>query len=131
MFLKAFSEHYPRVNVDLTVDISLNLRAALLERRLDLAFLMGPVSEFSVENIALPPFDLHWYRSTANDRDRSDAGAGDFLCQQDPALSGADVGTVAPRGAEGAGVYLGVAVGEPEDDRGGDGRGALSPRAGQ
>lgn len=62
-FLKAFSEKYPRVNVDLTVDISLNLRAALLERRVDLAFLMGPVSEFSVENIALPLFDLHWFRA--------------------------------------------------------------------
>ena len=65
-FLKAFSQQYPRVNVDLTVDISLNLRAALLERRLDLAFLMGPVSEFSVENVSLPAFDLHWYRSTTN-----------------------------------------------------------------
>ena len=67
-FLKAFSEQYPRVNVDLTVDISLNLRAALLERSLDLALLMGPVSEFSVENIALPTFDLHWYRSTTNEQ---------------------------------------------------------------
>ncbi|MEQ6249206.1 LysR family transcriptional regulator [Sulfitobacter sp. HNIBRBA3233] len=65
-FLKAFAEIYPRVNVDLTVDISLNLRSALLERRLDLAFLMGPVSEFSVENVALPPFALHWYRSAQN-----------------------------------------------------------------
>jgi DNA-binding transcriptional LysR family regulator len=65
-FLTAFSAQYPRVNVDLTVDISLNLRSALLERRLDLALLMGPVSEFTVENIALPPFDLHWYRSTNN-----------------------------------------------------------------
>ena len=65
-FLKAFSEEYPRVNVDLTVDISLNLRAALIERRLDLVFLMGPISEFSVENVALPSFDLHWYRSTQN-----------------------------------------------------------------
>lgn len=65
-FLKAFSERYPRVNVDLTVDISLNLRAALLERRLDLAILMGPVSEFSVENITLPTFGLHWYRSSSN-----------------------------------------------------------------
>jgi DNA-binding transcriptional LysR family regulator len=65
-FLTAFSEQYPRVNVDLTVDISLNLRSALLERRLDLALLMGPVSEFTVENIALPAFDLHWYRSTTN-----------------------------------------------------------------
>jgi DNA-binding transcriptional LysR family regulator len=65
-FLTAFSAQYPRVNVDLTVDISLNLRSALLERRLDLALLMGPVSDFSVENITLPAFDLHWYRSTAN-----------------------------------------------------------------
>jgi DNA-binding transcriptional LysR family regulator len=66
LFLKAFSESYPRVNLDLTVDISLNLRAALLEQRLDLAFLMGPISEFSVKNILLPPFDLHWYRSSSN-----------------------------------------------------------------
>lgn len=65
-FLKAFSEQYPRVNVDLTVDISINLRAELLERKLDLALLMGPVSEFTVENVTLPSFDLHWYRSTAN-----------------------------------------------------------------
>lgn len=65
-FLKAFSQQYPRVNVDLTVDISLNLRSAILDRGLDLAFLMGPVSEFSVENVALPPFDLHWYRAADN-----------------------------------------------------------------
>lgn len=65
-FLKAFSEQYPRVNVDLTVDISLDLRAELLERKLDLALLMGPVSEYSVENVILPSFDLHWYRATAN-----------------------------------------------------------------
>ncbi|MEM6940230.1 MAG: LysR family transcriptional regulator [Pseudomonadota bacterium] len=64
-FMKVFSETYPRVNLDLTVDISVNLRAALLERRLDLAFLMGPVSEFSVENIPLPPFALIWYRAAA------------------------------------------------------------------
>jgi len=63
-FMQAFSAQYPRVNVDLTVDISLNLRSALLERRLDLAFLMGPVSEYSVKNIALPQFDLHWYKSS-------------------------------------------------------------------
>lgn len=65
-FLKAFSERYPRVNIELTVDISLDLRAALLERRLDLVFLMGPVSEFSVQNVILPNFDLHWYRSRDN-----------------------------------------------------------------
>ena len=62
-FIQAFSAQFPRVNIDLTVDISLNLRAAILERRLDLAFLMGPVSEYSVKNVALPAFDLHWYKS--------------------------------------------------------------------
>jgi DNA-binding transcriptional LysR family regulator len=62
-FIKAFSAQFPRVNVDLTVDISINLREYLLERRLDLAFLMGPVSEYSVNNVALPQFDLHWYKS--------------------------------------------------------------------
>ncbi|MEL6680786.1 MAG: LysR family transcriptional regulator [Pseudomonadota bacterium] len=62
-FMEAFSQRFPRVNVDLTVDISLNLRAGILERRLDLAFLMGPVSEYSVKNVALPQFDLHWYKS--------------------------------------------------------------------
>ncbi|MEP1768423.1 MAG: LysR family transcriptional regulator [Sulfitobacter sp.] len=65
-FLKAFSKEYPRVNVDLKVDISRNLRAALLDRKLDLVFLMGPVSEFTVENVALPPFELHWYRASTN-----------------------------------------------------------------
>ncbi|MDG1457552.1 MAG: LysR family transcriptional regulator [Pseudoprimorskyibacter sp.] len=62
-FIQAFSTYFPRVNIDLTVDISLNLRAAVLERRLDLAFLMGPISEYSVKNVALPQFDLHWYKS--------------------------------------------------------------------
>lgn len=62
-FIEAFSTRFPRVNVDLTVDISLNLRSAILERRLDLAFLMGPVSDYSVNNVALPRFDLHWYKS--------------------------------------------------------------------
>ncbi len=65
-FLQAFSTQFPRVNIDLTVDISSNLRAGLLNRQLDLAFLMGPISEFTVENVALPQFDLHWYKSTKN-----------------------------------------------------------------
>lgn len=65
-FLEAFTQAFPRVSVDLTVDISLNLRDALLDRRLDLAFLMGPVSDYSVENVALPDFDLHWYRGSGH-----------------------------------------------------------------
>jgi DNA-binding transcriptional LysR family regulator len=62
-FIQSLSERFPRVNIDLTVDISLNLRTAILERRLDLAFLMGPVSEYTVKNVALPHFDLHWFKA--------------------------------------------------------------------
>ena len=54
-----FSTTFPRLTLDLTVDIPMDLRAVLLERRLDLAFVMGPVSDFAVENIPLPGFDLH------------------------------------------------------------------------
>lgn len=63
-FIQAFSTQFPRVNVDLTVDISVNLRDAVLERRLDLVFLMGPISEYTVKNVDLPEFDLHWYKAT-------------------------------------------------------------------
>ena len=62
-FFKAFNAAYPRVTLDLTVDISVNLRTALLERRLDLAFLMGPISDFTVESVALPRFELQWFKA--------------------------------------------------------------------
>ncbi len=62
-FLEQLSLEYPRLDLELTVDISFNLREALLARQLDLAFLMGPVSAYTVNNIALPSFDLGWYRS--------------------------------------------------------------------
>lgn len=60
-FVAAFRSQYPRATVDITVDISVNLRQSLLDRSLDLALLMGPVSDFSVQNIALPAFPLGWY----------------------------------------------------------------------
>lgn len=77
-FLKAFSAEYPRVNIDLTVDISGNLRNSLLQQDIDLAFLMGPVSEFTVENVELPKFDLHWYKAK---------GSGDVDFQTIPVIS--------------------------------------------
>ena len=64
-FFLAFARAYPRVTIDLTVDISLNLRDGLVERRLDLAILMGPVSDFAVENVPLPAFQLQWFKPTA------------------------------------------------------------------
>ncbi len=66
-FVSAFRGHYPRATVDITVDISSNLRQALLDRSLDLAVLMGPVSEYSVKNMALPDFELEWYAAGTAD----------------------------------------------------------------
>ncbi|MCB1332149.1 MAG: LysR family transcriptional regulator [Roseivivax sp.] len=52
---------YPRLEIEFHVDISTNLRASLLGRALDLVVLLGPVSEYTVENVELPGFDLTWY----------------------------------------------------------------------
>lgn len=62
-FLERLSNEYPRLSLELTVDISINLRDDLIARKLDLALLMGPISEFSTNNIALPSFELRWYRA--------------------------------------------------------------------
>lgn len=67
---------YPKLEIELNVDISIDLRHALLTRELDLAILLGPISEYSVDNIALPGFDLAWYRSAQpTDRDAEDDAA--------------------------------------------------------
>jgi DNA-binding transcriptional LysR family regulator len=65
-FLERLSREFPRLNLDLTVDISVNLREDLLARKLDVALLMGPISEYSTNNIALPEFELRWYRAAGS-----------------------------------------------------------------
>ena len=60
-FLGALSEAFPKIEVELTVDVSTGLRDELISRSIDLAFLMGPISEFSVTNLDLPSFALDWY----------------------------------------------------------------------
>jgi len=54
-------ELFPKLKIECNVDISSNLRAGLLNRELDLAILLGPISDYSVNNIDLPGFDLTWY----------------------------------------------------------------------
>lgn len=61
VFLARLRELYPKVNLELSVDVSVNLRDDLLSRALDLALLMGPVSEYSVTNLELPDFPIAWY----------------------------------------------------------------------
>jgi len=62
-FLERLSLEYPRLSVELSVDISVNLRESLLARKLDLALLMGPISDYSVVNIALPDVELSWFQA--------------------------------------------------------------------
>lgn len=60
-FVSRLHRRFPAVQVEINVDISVNLRQALLDREIDLAFLLGPVSEHTVDNLSLPEFDLAWY----------------------------------------------------------------------
>lgn len=60
---------YPRLEIGFNVDISSNLRAGLFNREIDLAILLGPISDYSVNNIELPGFDLAWYAAATSTPD--------------------------------------------------------------
>ncbi|MEP0071213.1 MAG: LysR family transcriptional regulator [Marinomonas sp.] len=60
-FLSALRKRYPKLVVELSVDVSIHLRDQLLSHNMDLVFLMGPLSEGNVENIMFPPFRLGWF----------------------------------------------------------------------
>lgn len=66
-FVAALHEAYPRLKIEISVDISVNLRAQLLDREVDLAILLGPVSDYTVDNVGLPEFELAWFRAAAPD----------------------------------------------------------------
>jgi DNA-binding transcriptional LysR family regulator len=63
-FVSRLHGMFPSLEIEISVDISVNLRAGLLDREIDLAFLLGPISEFTVDNIDLPGFELAWYIAT-------------------------------------------------------------------
>lgn len=64
-FLSRLHTEMPNLDVEMTVDVTSNLRAGLLDRSLDLAFLMGPISEPSIANRDLCRFPLAWVASPA------------------------------------------------------------------
>ncbi len=51
---------FPAVSIDVEVDTSRNLRDALVASTIDLAFLLGPVSEPRVRNIDVVRYPLGW-----------------------------------------------------------------------
>lgn len=54
---------FPDIVLEIEVDTSTVLRSHLLSRRIDLAFMMGPVAEPNVENIPLCTYPLVWVAS--------------------------------------------------------------------
>lgn len=73
-FLARLRALFPKLEIGFNVDISLNLRAGLLNREVDLAILLGPISDYTIENIELPVFELAWYAAADAAIDTSDQG---------------------------------------------------------
>ena len=62
-FLTRLHGEYPKIDVEIRVDTTIHLRNELVARTLDLAFLMGPISEYRIENLRLASFPLVWTAS--------------------------------------------------------------------
>ena len=62
-FVARLREAFPKVTIEIDVDVSHVLRERLLGNEIDFAILMGPVSDFRVENIVLPAFQMGWFQA--------------------------------------------------------------------
>jgi len=61
--MTALHEEMPNLDIELTVDVTSNLRASLIDHSIDLAFLMGPISEPQIVNEELCSYPVHWVAS--------------------------------------------------------------------
>jgi len=59
-FLKLFKERFPNVQVELTVDLSINLEQELDNRSVDIAFQSGPFMRQTTGNTSLGSFPTIW-----------------------------------------------------------------------
>ena len=64
-FIGTLNEKFPSLDLEIKVETTLNLRQELSEKRLDFAFLMGPVADFQVENHELFEFEMIWTAAPA------------------------------------------------------------------
>ncbi len=62
-FLEAFAQSRPNADVEMSVDSTVGQRARLLSREVDLAFLMGPVSQPRIANMPLIELPMTWVLS--------------------------------------------------------------------
>lgn len=58
---------YPGLTLEIEVDVSPLLRERLLAHQLDIAFVLGPISEPRMKNVALSSYPLAWVASPALD----------------------------------------------------------------
>jgi DNA-binding transcriptional LysR family regulator len=56
-------DKYPAISLEIEVDTSMNLRDALVGNELDIAFLLGPVSQPLIRNRPLCSYELAWVAS--------------------------------------------------------------------
>src|SRR5680860_452071 len=66
-FLDVVKSHHPNLVIELTVDLTVNLRTKLVERSLDIAFLNGPISDFNISNTDLGLSPFAWISSPSID----------------------------------------------------------------
>jgi len=66
-FIERVHTSYPNITLEIEVDVSPNLRDALVDNRLDIAFLLGPVSEPSMINRELCRYPLAFAANSAMD----------------------------------------------------------------
>lgn len=66
-FIEVMSRTYPGVAVDLSVDVSPNMRDALARHELDLAFLVGPITAPDLINVPLCRFSVAWIAAPSLD----------------------------------------------------------------
>lgn len=66
-FVERVHAAFPRITLDIEVDVSPNLRDALVEHQIDLAFLLGPVSAPNIVNHPLCRYPLAFAASPALD----------------------------------------------------------------
>lgn len=62
-FLKALNDRYPNIQVELTVDMSVNLSRELFDRNIDLALQNGPFDRVTSGEIDLGTYPLVWVAS--------------------------------------------------------------------
>ena len=64
-FIAGMKRKYPAIELEIIVDTTVNPRSELTERSVDFALLMGPVSDFQIENHDLMEVEIIWAASSS------------------------------------------------------------------